>query len=80
MPRCGAIFLEVALGFEGFNYAGPGTLIKNYTTHMRELMRPYVRWTLPKGSSIGSSRGERGCDQEGTAAKAGALVVCCDGS
>ena len=33
-PRCGAIFLEVVLGFEGFNYAGPGTLIKDYTTHM----------------------------------------------
>lgn len=33
-PRCGAIFLEVVLGFEGFNYAGPGTLIKNHTTHM----------------------------------------------
>lgn len=33
-PRCGAIFLEVVVGFEGFNYAGPGTLIKNYTTHM----------------------------------------------
>ena len=36
-PRCGAIFLEVFLGFEGFNYAGPGTLIKNYTTHMTGL-------------------------------------------
>ena len=36
-PRCGAIFLEVTLGFEGFNYAGPGTLIKNYTTHMTGL-------------------------------------------
>jgi hypothetical protein len=36
-PRCGAIFLEVALGFEGFNYAGPGTLIKNYTTHITGL-------------------------------------------
>ena len=36
-PRCGAIFLEVVLGFEGFNYAGPGTLIKNYTTHMTGL-------------------------------------------
>jgi hypothetical protein len=36
-PKCGAIFLEVALGFEGFNYAGPGTLIKNYTTHMTGL-------------------------------------------
>ena len=35
--RCGAIFLEVAVGFEGFNYAGPGTLIKNYTTHMTGL-------------------------------------------
>ena len=35
--RCGAIFLEVALGFEGYNYAGPGTLIKNYTTHMTGL-------------------------------------------
>ena len=37
VPRCGAIFLEVALGFEGFNYAGPGTIIKNYTTHMTGL-------------------------------------------
>ncbi len=37
VPRCGAIFLEVALGFEGFNYAGPETLIKNYTTHMTGL-------------------------------------------
>lgn len=36
-PRCGAIFLEVAVGFEGFSYAGPGTLIKNYTTHMTGL-------------------------------------------
>lgn len=36
-PRCGAIFLEVAVGFEGFNYVGPGTLIKNYTTHMTGL-------------------------------------------
>ena len=35
--RCGAIFLEVVLGFEGFNYAGPGTLIKNHTTHMTGL-------------------------------------------
>jgi len=35
--RCGAIFLEVSLGFEGFNYVGPGTLIKNYTTHMTGL-------------------------------------------
>jgi hypothetical protein len=25
------------LGFEGFNYAGPGTLIKDYTTHMTGL-------------------------------------------
>lgn len=37
VPRCGAIFLEVALGFDGFNYAGPETLIKNYTTHMTGL-------------------------------------------
>ena len=37
VPRCGAIFLEVALGFEGFSYAGPGTRIKNYTTHMTGL-------------------------------------------
>ena len=37
VPRCGAIFLEVAMGFEGFNYAEPGTLIKNYTTHMSGL-------------------------------------------
>jgi hypothetical protein len=35
--RCGAIFLEVVVGFEGFNYAGPGTLIKNYTAHMTGL-------------------------------------------
>ena len=37
VPRCGAIFLEVALGFEGFNHAGPETLIKNYMTHMTGL-------------------------------------------
>jgi hypothetical protein len=37
MPKCGAIFLEVALEFEGFNYTGPETLIKNYTTHMTGL-------------------------------------------
>ena len=37
VPRCGATFLEVALGFEGVNYAGPGTLIKDYTTHMTGL-------------------------------------------
>ena len=37
VPRCGAIFLEVALGFEGFSYAGPGTPVKNYTTHMTGL-------------------------------------------
>ena len=36
-PRCGAIFLEVVLGFEGFNYAGPETPIKDYTTHMTGL-------------------------------------------
>jgi len=36
-PRCGAIFLEVSVGFEDFKYAGPGTLIKNYTTHMTGL-------------------------------------------
>ncbi len=36
-PQCGAIFLEVVVGFEGFTYAGPGTLIKNYTTHMTGL-------------------------------------------
>jgi hypothetical protein len=36
-PRCGAIFLEVSMGFEDFKYAGPGTLIKNYTTHMTGL-------------------------------------------
>jgi hypothetical protein len=35
--KCGAIFLEVVVGFEGFNYAGPGTLIKNYTAHMTGL-------------------------------------------
>lgn len=35
--RCGAIFLEVSVGFEDFQYAGPGTLIKNYTTHMTGL-------------------------------------------
>jgi len=35
--KCGAIFLEVVLGFEGFNYMGPETLIKNYTTHMTGL-------------------------------------------
>ena len=37
VPRCGAIFLEVVMGFEGFNYAGPGTRIKDYTTHMTGL-------------------------------------------
>lgn len=37
VPRCGAIFLEVTLGFEGFNYTGPETLIKNYRTHMTGL-------------------------------------------
>jgi hypothetical protein len=36
-PRCGAIFLEVVLGFEGFNYTGPETPIKDYTTHMTGL-------------------------------------------
>jgi hypothetical protein len=35
--RCGAIFLEVVVGYEGFNYAGPGTVIKNYSTHMTGL-------------------------------------------
>jgi hypothetical protein len=35
--KCGAIFLEVVVGFEGFNYAGPGTVIKNYTAHMTGL-------------------------------------------
>jgi hypothetical protein len=35
--RCGAIFLEVDMGFADFKYAGPGTLIKNYTTHMTGL-------------------------------------------
>ncbi len=37
VPRCGAIFLEVVMGFEGFNYAGPETRIKDYTTHMTGL-------------------------------------------
>ena len=36
-PRCGAIFLEVDLGFADFKYDGPGTLIKSYTTHMTGL-------------------------------------------
>lgn len=36
-PRCGAIFLEVVVEFENFTYAGPETLIKNYTTHMTGL-------------------------------------------
>jgi hypothetical protein len=35
--RCGAIFLEVVVGYEGFNYAGPGTIIKNYSTHITGL-------------------------------------------
>ena len=35
--RCGAIFLEVVVGYEGFNYAGPGTIIKNYSTHITAL-------------------------------------------
>jgi hypothetical protein len=37
VPKCGAIFLEVDVGFADFKYAGPGTLIKNYTTHMTGL-------------------------------------------
>lgn len=37
VPRCGAIFLEVVMGFEGFNYAGPETRIKDYATHMTGL-------------------------------------------
>jgi hypothetical protein len=37
VPRCGATFLEVDVGFADFKYAGPGTLIKNYTTHMTGL-------------------------------------------
>src|SRR6185295_6363068 len=37
VPKCGAIFLEVDLGFADFKYTGPGTLIKNYTTHMTGL-------------------------------------------
>ena len=28
-PKCGAIFLEVVLGFEGFHYMKPEPLIKN---------------------------------------------------
>lgn len=30
--RCDAIFLEVVVVYEGFNYAGPGTVIKSYST------------------------------------------------
>lgn len=37
VPKCGAIFLEVDVGFAEFKFAGPGTLIKNYTTHMTGL-------------------------------------------
>ena len=37
VPKCGAIFLEVDMGFADFKYVGPGTLIKNYTTHMTGL-------------------------------------------
>ena len=37
VPRCGATFLEVVVGFEGFHYAGPETRIKDYTTHMTGL-------------------------------------------
>ena len=37
VPKCGAIFLEVDVGFADFKFAGPGTLIKNYTTHMTGL-------------------------------------------
>lgn len=49
VPRCGAIFLEVAMGFEGFNYAGPGTLIKNYTTHMTGLDATIRAFDAAKG-------------------------------
>jgi len=48
-PRCGAIFLEVAMGFEGFNYAGPATLIKNYTTHMTGLDATIRAYDAAKG-------------------------------
>jgi len=48
-PRCGAIFLEVVLGFEGFNYAGPGTLIKNHTTHMTGLDATIRAFEAAKG-------------------------------
>ena len=37
VPKCGAIFLEVDMGFADFKYAGPETLVKNYTTHMTGL-------------------------------------------
>ena len=52
VPRCGAIFLEVALGFDGFNYAGPETLIKNYTTHMTGLDATVRALETAKGLSI----------------------------
>jgi hypothetical protein len=48
-PRCGAIFLEVAMGFENFNYAGPATLIKNYTTHMTGLDATIRAYDAAKG-------------------------------
>ena len=37
VPKCGTIFLEVDMGFADFKYVGPGTLIKNHTTHMTGL-------------------------------------------
>ncbi|HKO31104.1 MAG TPA: hypothetical protein VJU54_08185 [Nitrospiraceae bacterium] len=37
VPKCGAIFLEVDVGFADFKYAGPETLIKNYTIHITGL-------------------------------------------
>lgn len=49
-PQCGAIFLEVVVGVEGFTYAGPGTLIKNYTTHMTGLDATIHALETAKGS------------------------------
>ena len=48
-PKCGAIFLEVVLGFEGYNYMGPDTLIKNYATHMTGLDATIQALEVAKG-------------------------------
>ena len=49
VPKCGAIFLEVVLGFEGFHYMGQETLIKNSTTHMTGLDATIQALEVAKG-------------------------------